>query len=207
MYMDIVRRGLEHLPTAGSILIHMYSRTGYFEEKLQMFEELTAVDVCSWNILISGYVQVGQSECVFHIVDRMIDKGITLNLATFAFVLNACSHAGVVNKGLMYFKAMIKFYGYIPAIEHYNCMIDLFGRADCITMAMALIDRMPLHPDIVVWHTLLGACQNWNMVDFGKLAFEHAVRINENSAAAYLFMWNVYASSSQIDLETEGQVG
>jgi pentatricopeptide repeat protein len=207
MYMDIVRRGLEHLPTVGSILILMYSRTGYFGEKLQMFEELGAVDVCSWNIMISGHVQVGQSECVFRIVDTMIDKGITPNLATFACVLNACSHSGVVNRGLMYFKAMINFYGYIPAIEHYNCLIDLFGRADCITMAMALIDGMPLHPDIVVWHTLLGACLNWNMVYFGKLAFEHAVRINENSVATYLFMWNMYASFSQIDLETERQVG
>ena len=133
----------------------------------------------------------------------MIGKGITPNLATFVCVLNACSHAGVVHKGVMYFETMINAYGYIPGIEHYNCMVDLFGRADHLDMAKGLIEEMPLHPDIAVWHTLLGACQTWKNMDLGKHAFAHALGMDENGVAAYMFMLNMYTSVSLVDPETK----
>ena len=112
----------------------------------------------SWNVLISGYVQLGESESVFHMVDRMIGKGITPNLATFVCVLNACSHAGVVHKGVMYFETMINAYGYIPGIEHYNCMVELLGGRGDWTEAYDLFNTMPTMPNIVGWTSLLNHC-------------------------------------------------
>jgi pentatricopeptide repeat protein len=102
----------------------------------------------------------------------------------------------MVAEGEKYFEAMSDDYGLIPTVDHYTCMIDLLGRAGHLQKAVSMIQRMPMQPDLVVLHTLLGACRKWGEVEFGRLAFEHALRIDRKSEATYMYMFNIYSDAS-----------
>ena len=42
----------------------------------------------------------------------------------------------------------------------------------------------------------MGSCQKWGNVKVGKVAFDHAVRLDERCTTAYVSMSNIYASAS-----------
>ncbi|KAG5537512.1 hypothetical protein RHGRI_024842 [Rhododendron griersonianum] len=53
-------------------------------------------------------------------------------------------------------------------IAHYGCMVDLLGRAGHLTEALAVIKKMPMEPNSIVWGALLGACRvHKNVTKFG----------------------------------------
>ncbi|MCI61773.1 pentatricopeptide repeat-containing protein, partial [Trifolium medium] len=55
--------------------------------------------------------------------------GATPDEVTFVNVLSACVHAGLVDEGEKHFAAMLTKYGMQAEMEHYSCMVDLYGRA------------------------------------------------------------------------------
>ena len=46
-----------------------------------------------------------------------------------------CSHCGMVGEGFAYFKRMKEEFGIMRRIEHYDCMVDLLGRASLVKRA------------------------------------------------------------------------
>ncbi|XVF30973.1 hypothetical protein REPUB_Repub16aG0105400 [Reevesia pubescens] len=87
------------------------------------------------------------------------------NDVTFAGVLSACVHAGLVDEGWRYFDLMNSSYGLTPKIEHYSCMVDLLARASQLYEAWDFIEKMPEKPYEIVLRALLGACQKYKNVD------------------------------------------
>ena len=41
----------------------------------------------------------------------------------------------------------------------------------------------------------LGACKKWENVNLGKLAFKHAIELDEKDVIAYVSMRNIYAAA------------
>ena len=74
-------------------------------------------------------------------------------------MLSACCHAGLVEKGVVFFKSLREVYGIEPQKEHYGCMIDTFGRAGRLEDAEQLIHRMPIEPDGHVCGAFMNACK------------------------------------------------
>lgn len=192
IHIDVAKTGLEQELPIGNTLIDLYVKSSLLAEAKAIFDNLVTRDVISWTALMAGYAQLGESEDVFLTFDQMLEEGIKPNLVTFVHVLNACNHAGLVRKGQIYFEAISQKYGLNAELDHYTCMIDLLGRAGHIVKALSMIKKMPMQPDLVVWHTVLGACRKWYNVNLGRVAFEHAVRLDERVAATYLFMFNIY---------------
>ena len=54
-----------------------------------------------------------------------------------------------------YFESMERNFGIEPKVEHYACMIDLFGRVGLLEEAYELIAKMPMEASIVAWGALL----------------------------------------------------
>ena len=102
----------------------------------------------------------------------------------------------LVDKGERYLELMFDSYALMPTVEHYTCVIDLLGRAGSVDRVVSMVERMPFHPGIVVWHAILGACRKWGNVYLGRHAFEHAIHLDEKDAASYIAMFNIYADAS-----------
>jgi pentatricopeptide repeat protein len=54
-----------------------------------------------------------------------------------------------------YFNQHESDYGITPTMEHYSCMVDLFGRAGHFDEALDFINKMPIKPDATVWGVCL----------------------------------------------------
>jgi pentatricopeptide repeat protein len=156
-------------------------------------------DVVSWTLLITGYAQLGEANRVFHLLDRMREASQDPNLVTFVGVFNACSHGGLVGTGYMCFKHMVLDIGITPAIEHYSCMADMLGRAGQLEKVVAIVEHMPLHPNRVIWNTILGACRKWGDMEVGGEAFLHALGLDDEDAASYIIMCNIQTDTEMVN--------
>ncbi|KAM0883209.1 hypothetical protein ACQ4PT_031790 [Festuca glaucescens] len=81
-------------------LISMYARRGEIGESRDVFASVQAPDLVSWNSLLSGYAQHGYGQEVVEVFEQMRRLNVQPDHTTFLLVLTACSHAGLVDKGL-----------------------------------------------------------------------------------------------------------
>ncbi|KAI5083897.1 hypothetical protein GOP47_0000066 [Adiantum capillus-veneris] len=131
--------------------------------------------------------------------DRLVEDNKVPLSVTFVGILCACSHSGLVDKGLEYFRSMSGDYDIIPTLIHHNCMIDLMGRAGQLDRALAFMAETPHFPTMEMWLAVLGACRKWGNVELGRQAFKHALLVDETEGAAYICMSNIYADAGMLD--------
>jgi len=60
-----------------------------------------------------------------------------------------------------------------------------------------LINSMPVEPDVATWGALLGACRSYGNVEFGELAAKERVKLEPESASAYVLLSNIYAAAAK----------
>ena len=183
-------------------LVDMYARCGLFAKAQEVFDELSEQDIVLWNALISGYAQCGQVRKAAFLFNQMRAKGVIPDAVTFLVMLMACSHAGLVKDGQIYFNTMNHVYLLNPTLQHYSCMVDLFSRSGYFDKAINVIERVPPCDRLQVWMALLGACRNWANVELGRFAFDQSMQLDETHDAAYVCMSNTYAAAGMRDEAT-----
>lgn len=189
IHVEIDRRGLlERDFLIGSTLVDMYARCGCLAKAEHVFDNLPVCDVVSWTALLAGYAQLGESKSTMHFFDKMLRAGVKPDSVAFVVVLNACSRTGLYDKSETYFHLMSKVHGIAPLLEHHSCMLDLLGRVGLLGKALIFLRQMPFDPNLVVWHSILGACKSLGNTELGKEAFEHTVSLDEADSAASAFM-------------------
>ena len=146
-------------------------------------------DRVSWNSLLKAYALHGQSRESLELYSSM---NVLPDASTFVSLLAACSHAGMVEEGAKIFNEMCKTYGIVPEIDHFACMVDLYGRAGLIQEAENLVRTMPMEPDAVVWIALLGACRKHNETTLAKEASEKLRELDPDNSLGYVLMSNIY---------------
>ncbi|KAJ7285387.1 hypothetical protein O6H91_05G047000 [Diphasiastrum complanatum] len=199
LHLDIIKSGFESDAIIGSTLVDMYAKCGRTEDARRVFNNMHEQDVVSWTAMIAGYAQQGLAKEALTLLEQMQREGLQPNEATYVSVLSACSHSGLVDKGRQLFQSMCKDQGVTPTLDHYTCMVDLLGRAGCLSDAEDLISKIPIEPDAVVWMTLLGAARNHGHVEIGRRAFDHVLKLEPENAAAHVLLSNVYAAAAQRD--------
>jgi hypothetical protein len=194
MHTGIVANGLlETHISIGSALVDMYGKCGAPAKAAGVFKQLPVQNVASWNAMIAAYAQVGEDNVSVRLFSTMVES-IQPDIVTFTILLNMCSHSGSVDKGQVFFSGMT-YFGIIPTLEHYTCVVDLFGRAGLVEKAIALINSVPIFDHLPMWVSLLGACQKWGNIQLGRLAFQHAVKIDEEHPALYVYLSNILVGS------------
>ncbi|CAA0840649.1 Pentatricopeptide repeat-containing protein -chloroplastic [Striga hermonthica] len=191
----IIKIGLESESSVGSSLIMMYSRTGEIETCVEVFQKITDPDLVSFTTMIASYAHHSKGQEALQLFDLMKKSGIKPDGATFASVLSACSHAGLVQQGYFFLNSMIRDYEIEPGQKHYACMVDLLGRAGKLEEAERFIFNMPIEPDILVWETLLAACKVHGDRELGKMAAEKIMELRPNDAGAYISVSNICAEA------------
>ena len=181
---EIDKQGLlEKDAVLGTALVDMYARCGALPKAYEVLQKLPNRNIISWNALISGYAQGGQGIEVMTCFKQMLCEGLTPNIVTFSCLLNACSHSGLVDEGETCFVNMSQSHGMFLDLEHYTCMVDIFGRAGHLDKAVMAIKEMPCSDYPPVWAALLGACRKWGYVNLGRFAFKNASQLHSNNDA------------------------
>ncbi|KAK4265451.1 hypothetical protein QN277_026503 [Acacia crassicarpa] len=180
-------------------LITMYSRCGAIIEARYIFNEMEPKkDVISWNAMIGGYASHGFAAEALELFELMKSK-VHPTYISFISVLNACAHVGLVEEGKRQFHSMINEYGIMPRVEHFASLVDIVGRHGQLEEALDLINNMPFEPDKAVWGALLGACRVHNNVELAQVAAEALIKLEPESSAPFVLLYNMYADLAQWD--------
>ena len=182
-------------------LVKMYAQCGSLVLARQLFDSMPDRNLASWNAMIMGFSIHGFSRESLDTFARMQEEGIKPDEITFIGVLCACSHGGLVHEGRVHFANMVGVHGVEPRIEHYGCMVDLFGRARLTDEALDLVLRMPFKPDAVIWRSLLDACSKSNtMMEVGETM---ARRVCDSeggdswSSGVFVLLSRIYATAKR----------
>ncbi|XP_057438960.1 pentatricopeptide repeat-containing protein At5g06540 [Lotus japonicus] len=192
----VMRNNLTLNVILGTALVDMYARCGNVEKAIQVFEELEEKDVLCWTALIDGLASHGYAEKALQYFSDMVNKGIVPRDITFTAVLKACSHGGLVERGLDIFEGMKRDHGVVPRLEHYGCMVDLLGRAGKLAEAEKFILEMPVEPNAPIWGALLGACRIHRNVEVGERVGKILIQMKPEHSGYYVLLSNIYARTN-----------
>ncbi|XP_061988232.1 pentatricopeptide repeat-containing protein At1g08070, chloroplastic-like [Rosa rugosa] len=193
------RRDLTANGNVGNALVNMYVKCGNLEMAISVFQSLEHKDIISWSTVICGMAMNGHGIHVLQLFSSMLVNGVSPDRVTFLGLLSACSHAGLVNQGLMFFNAMKKVYRIVPETQHYACLVDMYGRAGLLEEAEAFIKEMPTEADGPVWGALLNACKiygNEEMVERIREGLRNSAGV---STGTYALLSNAYAKHDRWD--------
>ncbi|XP_051134375.1 putative pentatricopeptide repeat-containing protein At1g56570 [Andrographis paniculata] len=195
----IIKRGHGDVLGVANSLIDMYAKCGGILNSCKIFDEMESKNVISWTAMMIGYGSHGYGKRAVELFDKMIESGVRPDRTAFVAVINACSHNGIVEKGVRYFESMIDDYGIAPDQEIYGCVVDLLGRAGRVKEAYDVIQGMPFAPDESVWVAFLGACKAYKFVDLGKMAAGRVLELRPSMAGTYMVLSNIFAVDGKWD--------
>ncbi|XP_021907815.1 pentatricopeptide repeat-containing protein At1g28690, mitochondrial isoform X1 [Carica papaya] len=188
----------------GSSLLDMYAKCGRIEEARRVFDHMPEKNVFSWTSMLDGYGKNGNYSEALTLFQMMPEYGVEPNDITFLGALSACAHAGLVAKGCEVFESMEKDHRMKPKMEHYACMVDLFGRAGSLYQAWEFVMRMPKKPNSDVWAALLSSSKLHGNIEMANIAAKELFKLNAASRpGAYVALSNTLAAAGKWDNVSE----
>ncbi|KAF8405465.1 hypothetical protein HHK36_010371 [Tetracentron sinense] len=178
-------------------VIYMYAKCSDIWSAQKFFDIMLSKDAISWNTIIMAYAIHGCGKIALELFSEMRENGIEPNESTFISVLSSCSIAGMVDEGWEYFNSMERDYSIVPGIEHYGCMVDIFGRTGNLDLAKRFIEEMPLVPTARIWGSLLAASRNNGNIKLAELAAEQIFSLEHDNTGCYVLLSNMYAEAGR----------
>lgn len=178
----------------GNALLSMYAKCGDMGMAFEVFRGLICKDLVSWSSIIGGMALNGHGMHALQLFAHMLCHGIHPDDVTFIGLLSACSHGGLVDQGLQFFRAMTDVYSIVPRMEHYSCMVDIYGRAGLLEEAEAFIREMPIEADGEIWGSLLSSCEIHGNEEIGERTRRHLLDTRcAAGGGTYALLSNAYA--------------
>lgn len=179
----------------GSALIDMYIKCGHVSRARNVFTRMEQRVVITWNSMIRGLALNGFAEDAISLYEKMVLDGVQPNEITFVALLTACTHAGLVDKGMAFFEEMKKKHDLSPQVEHCACIVDLLCKSGGMWEAYKFICDMEVEPNAVIWSTLLSACRAHADVELAKLAAGKLLALEPDNSSIYVLLSNIYADA------------
>ena len=188
------KAGFLWMISVNNALMDTYCKCGNVGMARLVFERMPEnKSIVSWTTMIAGLAMHGNGEEAIQLFHDMEASGIRPDGITFISILYACSHAGLIEQGCKYFSKMKDVYGIEPVIEHYGCMVDLYGRAGKLQKAYDFVCQMPISPTAIIWRTLLGACSIHGNVKLGEQVKERLSELEPSDSGDHVLLSNIYA--------------
>ncbi|XP_009626857.1 pentatricopeptide repeat-containing protein At1g05750, chloroplastic-like [Nicotiana tabacum] len=194
LHRFILRREFKNNVRVNNTLIDLYCRCGCVELACQVFDKMFERSLVSWNSIIVGLAVNGHAADALLYFNLMQKERFKPDAVTFTGVLTACSHAGMVEEGLKYFKAMKGVHRISPRIEHYGCIVDLYSRAGRLEDALGVIKNMTVKPNEVVLGSILAACRNLKDVRLAERLMHYIYELDPGGDSNHVLLSNIYAA-------------
>ncbi|KAH0459638.1 hypothetical protein IEQ34_012452 [Dendrobium chrysotoxum] len=194
----IEKTGMNFIMAVSNALLDMYARCGKIDMAKQVFYcDMEKRNIVSWTSMIAALAMQGHGKEALELFHEMMKAGIIPDWITFIAVLYACSHSGLVEQGVELFQSMSCEYGVQPSVEHYGCIVDLYGRAGMLEKAYEFAIQMPIKPNSIIWRTLLGACSIHGNVRLAEDIKMRLAELEPNDSSDYVLLSNVYAKAGK----------
>ncbi|KAI9081548.1 hypothetical protein K1719_036434 [Acacia pycnantha] len=191
----VIRQGIEWNLSVANSLIIMYSSHGKLNRARWIFDHMPERDVVSWNSVISAHCKHKEALTYFM---QMEEAGARPDKITFVSILSACAHLSLVKEGKRLFSLMNEKYRIKPIMEHYGCMVNLYGRAGLIEEAYRfIVDRMELEAGPTVWGALLYACSVHGNVTIGEVAANKLFDLEPDNEHNFELLMKIYENAGR----------
>ncbi|XVE85785.1 hypothetical protein DITRI_Ditri17bG0119000 [Diplodiscus trichospermus] len=148
----IIKRGLSDEFVRNS-LIDMYSKCGLTELAYMIFDEIKAKSVVTWNSMICGFSQNGNSIEAIRLFDQMYLKSLEMNDVSFLCVLQACSILGYLEKGKWLHHKLLT-YGVRTNLYIDTALTDMYAKCGDLRTAQRVFDSMS-ERSVVSWSVMI----------------------------------------------------
>ncbi|GKB49727.1 pentatricopeptide repeat-containing protein [Tanacetum coccineum] len=194
---NILCSGLDKSIPTVTALLNVYAKSGRLKSSSEVFNEIKEPDMIAWTAMLAAYAMHGYGRQSIKHFEFMVQKGHEPDHVTFTHLLSACSHSGLVNEGKRYFNIMSAVYKVKPKLEHYSCMVDLYGRSGLLTDARVLIDNMPMEPNSGVWGALLNGCKVYGNIELGEEVAGRLIALDPSDPRNYIMLSSIYCKAGR----------
>ncbi|KEH34558.1 putative tetratricopeptide-like helical domain-containing protein [Medicago truncatula] len=193
----VIRQGVEWNLSIANSLIIAYSKHGRLDKARSIFNLMPERDVVSWNSIISSHCKHPEAISYF---EKMEEAGEVPDKITFVSLLSACAHLGLVNDGERLFALMCEKYKIKPIMEHYGCMVNLYGRAGLVEKAYSIIVRMDSEAvGPTLWGALLYACLLHGNVTIGEISANKLFELEPDNEHNFVLLMKIYEKAGRLE--------
>ncbi|KAF6134953.1 hypothetical protein GIB67_037480 [Kingdonia uniflora] len=141
--------GFDRDEFAGSSLVDMYFKVGgCLDDAYRVFNGLYNRDSVTWNVMISGFAQVGETDEVMRLFGEMrVDDRLSPNDFTFSSLLKCC--------------------GCLTEVEQIHGLVLKFRTETDIVIGSVLVDLQDVKPDQYALSSALKACVQIGGIETG----------------------------------------
>ncbi|XP_027341723.1 pentatricopeptide repeat-containing protein At1g11290, chloroplastic-like [Abrus precatorius] len=153
------RLGLEFLVNVATALLDMYFKCGSVRTARLVFNGMSSKNVVSWNTMIDGYAQNGESEEAFATFLKMLDEGVEPTNVSMMAALHACANLGDIERGRFVHKLLDKQKLSFD-VSAMNSLISMYSKCKRVDIAASVFNNLT-KKTIVTWNAMiLGYAQN-----------------------------------------------
>lgn len=134
----VVKLGFVQQVFVGNALLHSYASAGLLGDSRRFFDEMLERTVVSWNSMIGGYGQVGDTREALTLFREMRCQRLLTDEFTFASLLFACSQEESLQLGQLVHCHMLVSGAQVDLILG-NALVDMYGKCGiCVWLVSAL---------------------------------------------------------------------
>ncbi|OVA18246.1 Pentatricopeptide repeat [Macleaya cordata] len=172
----VIRAGFWSLVNVSTALMNMYSKCGLVGKARLVFDRMQMRNVVSWNSMIDGYAESGNSEEAMVIFKKMMKEGVEPTDVTIMGALHACADMGDLEQG----KAVHELSNRIGLASHAsvtNSLIAMYSKCKKVDIAAELFKKLK-NKTLVSWNAMiLGYAQNGRVSE----ALDHFCKMQQEN--------------------------
>lgn len=154
-----IRCGFESFVNVETALIDMYAKCGLVATARLIFDRMNYKTVVSWNTMIDGCAQNGNSEEALKLFDSMLDEKLRPTNVTVMGALHACSDLGDLQRG-QEIHTLINELGLGSDVSVMNSLISMYCKCKRVDIGNELFEKLQ-GKTLVSWNAIiLGFAQN-----------------------------------------------
>ncbi|XP_057948309.1 putative pentatricopeptide repeat-containing protein At1g69350, mitochondrial [Malania oleifera] len=134
-------------------LIDMYSKCGFVDLASMIFGEIPNKSTITWNSMICGFSQNGNSVEAISLFDQMYFNCVEMDNVTFLSAIQACSHLCYLEKGKWVHHKLITF-GIRKDSHTETALCDMYAKCGDLHMAQRVFDST-LERNVVSWSAMI----------------------------------------------------
>ncbi|KAH7298516.1 hypothetical protein KP509_25G047500 [Ceratopteris richardii] len=175
-----------------SALIDMYGKCGSMKSACELFARLSHRDAVAWGAIIAGYAHNGDYDMVKKYTEEMKSQCQMPIGHALSHVLSAVTLSGSIDEGHNLLKAGIMDGMVGPNIDHYNCVIDMLGRAGNLRDAEHMLQSKPFPANLVDWTALLTACSSHGNSMLGRECYQQISYLDPSASFGHSLLCKLY---------------
>ncbi|XP_078432291.1 tetratricopeptide repeat (TPR)-like superfamily protein [Wolffia australiana] len=168
-----------------SALINFYCKVGFMEEAEIVFGQAMEKDTVIWNLLISGYIQEGETQKALQICKRMRANNQRFDSVTLSSILSASAATEDFALGKQAHGYCIRNY-LSTELSTARAIIDMYANCGRIELSRRVFNRT-VNKDLILWNAQLSAYAQRGL---GEEAMKLFYEMEVESVARNVVSWN-----------------